>query len=282
MGGGSCQISITTDLNPTKASVWKVIKSIEGGCPARDTSGNLPDVSDLEWPLSDIYNFTIPDVASGRYTLAWTWFNKVAQRQMHMDCAPIEIIGGAGSVQMESLPDMFVANMMEYKDCMNMEGTDLLFPEPGADLDQLNGATTAFAAAFGTECTGTPIPNIPVDDIPSVTTHDIAPTVVPLPPKIGPISDVVSDPVDQPIIDEVKTEVEVPEDIPMYPGVTKVYKYSPRTPCPEASEKPCNCIDGLTYQLCEDGAWTDIMPITDGWVCFAGQAVQLAQRPAEI
>src|SRR3712207_5045506 len=31
--GGSCQISITYDSPPTKTSVWKAIKSFEGGCP---------------------------------------------------------------------------------------------------------------------------------------------------------------------------------------------------------------------------------------------------------
>jgi hypothetical protein len=40
-GGGSCQVSITYDLQLTNLSVFKVIHSIEGGFPAKNTSGNL-------------------------------------------------------------------------------------------------------------------------------------------------------------------------------------------------------------------------------------------------
>ena len=39
-GGGSCQISITYDQPPNKQSIWKVMKSFEGGCPMV-ADGNL-------------------------------------------------------------------------------------------------------------------------------------------------------------------------------------------------------------------------------------------------
>jgi hypothetical protein len=46
-GGGSCQVSLTSDREPTKNSEWKVIKSYEGGCPAKGP-GNL-DGRQREW-----------------------------------------------------------------------------------------------------------------------------------------------------------------------------------------------------------------------------------------
>jgi hypothetical protein len=82
-GGGSCQISITRDARPTKSSVWRVIKSIHGGCPARNTPGNLPENANGIDPFE--YDFTVPEgIASGNYTIAWTWFNKVGNREMYM------------------------------------------------------------------------------------------------------------------------------------------------------------------------------------------------------
>lgn len=78
-GGGSCQVAITYDESPTKNSVFKVIHSIEGGCPAKDTSGNMGDAANADDPFT--YPYTIPsDIPAGKATIAWTWFNKVGNR----------------------------------------------------------------------------------------------------------------------------------------------------------------------------------------------------------
>ncbi|KAK9440184.1 endoglucanase [Metarhizium brunneum] len=160
-GGGSCQVSITTDLKPSKNSVWKVIKSIEGGCPAKNLSTNiLPLNPNLETPFE--YSYTIPkDLAAGKYTLAWTWFNKIGNREMYMNCAPISVTGSGGSKDaLGTLPDMFVANT--GNGCGTLGNTDLKFPNPGKDLDQfgqqtpaaLTAATGNCAAASGPQPTG--------------------------------------------------------------------------------------------------------------------------------
>ena len=88
-GGGACQVSLTTDNPPTKDSTFKVIKSIEGGCP----STNPGNVGTNPFGYgADKFNFAIPDtVAPGNYSLAWTWFNKIGNREMYMNCAPVTV-----------------------------------------------------------------------------------------------------------------------------------------------------------------------------------------------
>ncbi|KAJ4233406.1 hypothetical protein NW759_002183 [Fusarium solani] len=149
-GGGSCQISITTDENPDKNSVWKVIKSIEGGCPAKGQEGNMGDNADAEDPYK--YSYTIPkELAAGKYTIAWTWFNKIGNREMYMNCAPLEVTGSGGSKDhLSSLPDMFVANIGNQ--CEVPSSKDLQFPNPGSDVDRFNGATEAWGQADGPGC----------------------------------------------------------------------------------------------------------------------------------
>ncbi|KAJ2981922.1 hypothetical protein NQ176_g1722 [Zarea fungicola] len=146
-GGGSCQVSVTTDLTPNKNSVWKVIKSIEGGCPAKNQAGNMGDNAGAAVPFK--YDFTIPsELAAGNYTIAWTWFNKVGNREMYMNCAPMAVTGNAGSASfLNGLPDMFVANI--GNGCGTPDGTDAQFPNPGSDVDRFNGQTNAFAAPTG-------------------------------------------------------------------------------------------------------------------------------------
>ncbi|KGO76384.1 hypothetical protein PITC_018240 [Penicillium italicum] len=73
--GGSCQLSLTYDRGKT----FKVIESIEGDCP-----------------IAKKYQFDIPsDAPSGEALFAWTWFNKVGNREMYMNCAMITIGGSS-------------------------------------------------------------------------------------------------------------------------------------------------------------------------------------------
>jgi hypothetical protein len=155
-GGGSCQISLTEDLKPSKSSSWKVIKSFEGGCPANVT-GNLADGPSAADPQS--FSFTIPEgISAGKYTLAWTWFNRIGNREMYMNCAPITVSGGSSKRSAEELekrsssfPPLFVANV---NGCTTKEGVDIRFPNPG-EYVEYDGAPANLAPEGDAACTGT-------------------------------------------------------------------------------------------------------------------------------
>ncbi|KAK3299399.1 uncharacterized protein B0H64DRAFT_318137 [Chaetomium fimeti] len=139
-GGGSCQVSITYDEKPNAQSSFKVLKSIQGGCPARGVAGNIePEAPEGDAP--DTYEFMIPeDIPSGKATIAWTWFNKIGNREFYMNCAPVEISGSGGSeAGLAALPDMLIANIAQAGTCKTAEGSDIEFPNPGSDVETAEG-----------------------------------------------------------------------------------------------------------------------------------------------
>ena len=169
-GGGSCQISLTTDKTPTKSSKWMVIHSIIGGCPSK-TAGvvaggdpakptNLPETQND----NDAFLFTIPDgIATGDYVLAWTWFNNLGNREMYMNCAPVTVTGGTkkrhaldtgrhnirssapGFSKRAEFPEMFVANIGSQ--CQTASGI-LDIPNPGASVERI-GPQSGLQAPVG-------------------------------------------------------------------------------------------------------------------------------------
>lgn len=127
-GGGGCQLAVTTDTEPTATSKWKVIMTIEGGCPN-------PDAGDDDSKKK--FKFSLPDsVPNGKATFAWTWFAKLSGGpEMYMNCAPIEVSGGASDTsKFDALPDMLVANLAQVTDCKQVPSTDMEFPNPGQNV----------------------------------------------------------------------------------------------------------------------------------------------------
>ena len=142
--GGSCQISLSYD----KGKSFKVIHSILESCP-----------------LSSSYHFTIPsDAPSGAALLAWTWFNRLGNREMYMNCAQVTIHGGDHHRQRSNdqkrlrlggptrlapfldrrssfhrLPPIFIANVNGEGHCTTIEMQPVKFPLPG---DSVEGQTT--------------------------------------------------------------------------------------------------------------------------------------------
>jgi hypothetical protein len=138
--GGSCQFSITTDTKPTKESQWKVIHSVIGGCPG-GTPHNENTSQDANDPSIPEIDVTMPaDLPSGQYTFAWSWLNKVGNREFYMNCAPIQV-GSASeaasasdvSSVLGSMPDMFTINL-PATECSNTIFQDFEYPNPGSSV----------------------------------------------------------------------------------------------------------------------------------------------------
>ncbi|KFZ18657.1 hypothetical protein V501_01095 [Pseudogymnoascus sp. VKM F-4519 (FW-2642)] len=124
-GGGSCQASLSIDEGRT----FKVIHSYIGNCP-----------------LASSYPFRVPsDTPTGSALFAWTWFNKIGNREMYMNCARVTIGVGSGTetTAFNSRPNVFVANVGNIgNNCGTSENTDVDFPYPGPDTTE-NGAAIA-------------------------------------------------------------------------------------------------------------------------------------------
>ncbi|KAK4159979.1 hypothetical protein QBC43DRAFT_360778 [Cladorrhinum sp. PSN259] len=143
-GGGSCQFSVTYDFPPpADPSKWKTIYTLIGGCPA-SAAGNLPAAqpdadgradspqcgNDSGTECVRQFNVPIPkDLPNGNATFAWTWYNKIGNRELYMNCAPVSITGGSSSTTFfNELPEMFVANIPGK--CTTSNGV-LNIPNPG-------------------------------------------------------------------------------------------------------------------------------------------------------
>ncbi|KAH7347931.1 hypothetical protein B0T11DRAFT_303047 [Plectosphaerella cucumerina] len=133
--GGSCQASLSFD----KGKTFTVIKSIVGGCPLSGTSS---------------FDFTVPaDVPTANDAVfAWTWFNKIGNREMYMNCAVVSTQGGGASKRQTSTafssrPAILVANV--GNGCSTAEGTDVKFPSPGPDVTDDSSSTSAPEGSCG-------------------------------------------------------------------------------------------------------------------------------------
>ncbi|KAL6151427.1 hypothetical protein ACJBU6_10410 [Exserohilum turcicum] len=162
-GGGSCQLSVTLDTEPTVNSKFKVIKSIEGGCPGVD--GKTND-----------YTYELPkSIPNGKATFAWTWFSKMSGApELYMNCAPIEVTGGASDDSaFNQLPDMFIANINEG--CTSPQNFATKFPDPGQvvqmgntnDLENPTGSCGSSGPAPSSPAGGAPSPSSPAGGAPS-------------------------------------------------------------------------------------------------------------------
>lgn len=302
-GGGSCQISLTTDLTPTKDSTWFVIHSIEGGCPT-NAAGNIGD--DANAPDPTTFNFTVPDIAAGRYTLAWTWFNRIGNREMYMNCAPVEILSKAGSKKREEetsvskradFPEMFVANI---NGCTTKEDFDIRFPNPGDSVVYLGEATNLLpsgqaACTGGAGATATGVIAAPTPtgtgaasgtsggasggssgaSTGSSTTAATATTLTTT-AATSTVPENTVQPVPAPTSTEPATSVATSTPSTSTPSTgSSSGSTSGALSGPCSTEGMWNCIDGTTFQRCASGAWSAAQPVAAGTKCNAGQSSNL-------
>ncbi|KAL6881328.1 hypothetical protein J3F83DRAFT_50026 [Trichoderma novae-zelandiae] len=132
-GGGSCQASLSHDRGRT----WTVVHSWVGGCP-----------------LTPTWAFTLPsDTPAGEALFAWTWFNKIGNREMYMNCAAVTIRRSSRAAAHRAAypfyrrPAQFVANV--NNGCSTLEGSDVFFPHPGPDTDLASNGTAAPVGSCG-------------------------------------------------------------------------------------------------------------------------------------
>lgn len=126
--GGSCQVSLSLDGGES----FTVIHSYVGECP--------------ETAPESTFSFRVPadTPSSDQAILSWSWLNRVGNREFYQNCAPITIRGGSSGgkeVPFEQRPDMFTANL--GNGCETAASEDVMFPDPGPDVDVNNPGAAA-------------------------------------------------------------------------------------------------------------------------------------------
>lgn len=294
-GGGSCQISLSYDQGKS----WTVIKSVIGSCPGAGTT-KIP--------------FTVPDDApAGVAILAWSWSNKIGNREFYMDCAPVQVGGSKKrselaerrvAIQQEkrataysARPGIFVANL--GNGCNVAEGTDVVYPNPGPDVEKGSGnLQPPSPAGCGGAGSGAAPPS---DDQPTTTKTPVAPTTTKAPGQSPPAAPTtvpggvfVTKKPDEP------TPTPSPTGAPAEPSKkpaepTKSTPTKPATPSGTGAPAPpvsqpgsggapgtaCsqegawNCIGGTSFSRCASGTWSAIIPMAAGTSCKAGVSANL-------
>ncbi|KAJ3495381.1 hypothetical protein NLG97_g3435 [Lecanicillium saksenae] len=110
---------------------------------------------------------------------AWSWFNKIGNREMYMNCAHVTIAGGRSLAKRSpadpfgSRPSMFAANV--GRGCGTTEGCDLKFPKPGPDVDTASSKLCGPAVALSAvPCTGLAPPKSITLDVPATQPQNAA------------------------------------------------------------------------------------------------------------
>ncbi|RYP73274.1 hypothetical protein DL771_003703 [Monosporascus sp. 5C6A] len=269
-GGGSCQISITYDTAPTKDSVWKVIHSIEGGCPARNAAGNAGDDASALAP--DEYEFTIPDdIPTGKGVIAWTWINRIGNREFYMNCGAVEITGNGGDqAAYDALPDMTVLNIMGILPEPE-HGFDVKFANPGNSVEDNLGDSNVWTETGGAGASSTAAA-VPTTTVPGGVFITTEPTAT-----ADPTQYPTQFPTSAPVV-EAPTTASPPAAAPTGGAGNGGAAGALAGACP--AEGTFNCIGGTSFQQCASGVWSVATPMAPGTQCTPGQSTSMSVMAA--
>lgn len=293
-GGGSCQISLSTD----GAKTFKVIQSIIGNCPTNG-EGN--------------FDFTVPsDAPAGDAVLAWSWNNRIGNREFYMNCAAVTLTGGSAkreaadkrAASFSSLPDIFVANI--GNGCSVAEGGDVDYPNPGTAVTKNSDNPEAPSGSCGSSGSSSGSDSGAASPSSSAAAEVSASLSVYVPPLRPTSSGLSSSSISYAytssnsgggIFATVPASAEVPAATPASTTLATVTSATP-TPTPEAAapaaaapaasdsgattagsacttEGEWNCIGGSSFQRCASGIWSAVQSLAAGTSCEAGVAANL-------
>ncbi|KAI5805103.1 hypothetical protein EDC01DRAFT_642009 [Geopyxis carbonaria] len=266
-GGGSCQLSLSYDNGQT----FHVIKSIMGSCPIQRN-----------------YKFTIPaDTPAGKDVLfAWTWFNKMGNREMYMNCARVEITnGGMAKRQLINTPEIFKANVFGGGSCVVQEGTEVVFAHPGPEVEYGNPELQNMEPTNVNGCPAinpgsAPAPSEKKIEAPSAPepARIMAPIAVPLADPVPSTTTVVVGPtltvhtsIDRPTY--TTTVVPPPAPTTHAPsGFTTIVQPAPFPPSQMCDENSILCTDnGSTWMKCAHGNYVNMGRVAAGTICRNGE-----------
>jgi hypothetical protein len=257
--GGTCQLSVALTQNPTADTVFKVIKTIEGGCPGN--SG------------PEEFSFEIPDsIPDGEHTFAWTWMPvSSGGPEYYMNCAPIEVTGGASDESKYSaLPDMLIANLPGKSDCTQVVNTILQVPNPGEVVESNDDATKKAPPTGSCGSTGgggspppEPRSSTPVEEptaVPSNTGGIFAPSASSAAPQSTTLVTVTGTP-KAPVASSAAPSVPLGTGAPSKPAVTATgAPAQPTGGAPSSGTQPCStngaivCNGPTQFGLCNHGS----------------------------
>ncbi|KAJ3562606.1 hypothetical protein NPX13_g8508 [Xylaria arbuscula] len=305
-GGGSCQLALTDDPQPSASTSWKVIMSIEGGCPSKSGTG------------VDTYDFTIPDtITPGDYVFTWTWISKLSGTQeYYMNCAPVTITGGSGkrdvyqNETMElfgrddaALPELMVANLAGINDCKSELSTDPQFPVPGSNVVK-PGTNNKFAPISGSNCVPKGVKAAPAggsgsgSNAGSSSSSSAAAQTSTVAATTSAASTFVTVTIDTSTLPAgTATSSSAATTTSTSAVQTASASASPASSAPGAgpsgspasgtsggltgactAEGMFNCIGGTSYQQCASGSWSVLMQMPATTKCKEGQSMTLWAR----